>query len=179
MSLFGTSRDVSLIRHINRELINNIIEQQVGYYKINLEKTESNIYGESNGKKVYNDPVLINCLIERTDRTTSVDEFGPDINKIVKFRFLKDDLAGNDISVELGADGRGFTYNIVPEVGDVILWNENYYEVDGTVENQLFVGKSPQYAYSNNNTDFGTSLSIICSTHYMRPERLGLTQTTL
>jgi hypothetical protein len=106
MSLFGTSRDVSLIRHINRELINNIIEQQVGYYKINLEKTESNIYGESNGKKVYNDPVLINCLIERTDRTTSVDEFGPDINKIVKFRFLKDDLAGNDISVELGADGR-------------------------------------------------------------------------
>ena len=34
MSLFGTSRDASLIRHIGRELINNIIEQQVGYYKI-------------------------------------------------------------------------------------------------------------------------------------------------
>ena len=69
MSLFGTSRDASLIRHINRELINNIIEQQVGYYKIDLAKTTSNIYGESNGQKIFFNPVLINCLIERTPPT--------------------------------------------------------------------------------------------------------------
>ena len=37
MSLFGEARDISLFRHINRELINNIIEQQVGYYKIILD----------------------------------------------------------------------------------------------------------------------------------------------
>lgn len=174
MSLFGTSRDVSLIRHINRELINNIIEQQVGYYKINLEKTKINIYGESNGQKMYNDPVLINCLVERSDRITSVDEFGPDFNKLVKFRFLKDDLAGRSLSTELGPDGRGFTYNIVPEIGDIILWNEGYYEVDGLIENQLFVGKDPDYSYSDNNTNFGNSLSVICSGHYVRPERLGI-----
>ncbi len=29
---------------------------------------------------------------------------------------------------------------ILPEVGDVIFWYENYYEVDGVVDNQYFAG---------------------------------------
>lgn len=174
MSLFGESRDISLFRHINRELINNIIEQQVGYYKIILDRTTSNIYGEANGTKIYNDPVLINCLIDRGDQVTTTDEFGSDVVRDVKFRFLRDDLAGNSLSTELNTDAKGFTYNIVPEVGDILLWNNNYYEVDGIVENQLFMGKYPEYSYSEDNDNFGTSLSIILSTHYIRPEKVGL-----
>jgi hypothetical protein len=80
MSLFGTARDASLVRHINRELINNIIEQQVGYYKIDLAKTTSNMYGESNGQKIYYDPVLVNCLIERSAQEWTTDSFGPDVD---------------------------------------------------------------------------------------------------
>lgn len=174
MALYGYSRDISFIRHINRELINNIIEQKVGYYKIILDKTSSNIYGESNGFKSYNEPILINCLIERNDQVTSTDELGQDVNRDIKFRFLRDDLAGLNLSTEQTNDIKGFTYNIVPEIGDIILWNENYYEVDAVVENQLFVGKDPAYSYSENTTDFGNSLSIILSTHYTRPEKLGL-----
>ena len=45
--MFGRARDVSLFRHVNRELINNIITQQVGYYKYMGEDTKDNIYGES------------------------------------------------------------------------------------------------------------------------------------
>lgn len=176
MSLFGEARDISLFRHINRELINNIIEQQVGYYKIVLDRTNSNMYGEANGTKIYNDPVLINCLVDRGDQNTDTDEFGPDVNRTVSFRFLRDDLAGNSLSTELNNDAKGFTYNIVPEVGDVILWNNDYYEVDGIIENQYFMGKYPEYSYSSDNDNFGTSLSIILSTHYMRPEKLGLKQ---
>lgn len=175
-ALFGESRDISLFRHINRELINNIIEQQVGYYKILLDKTTSNIYGEANGTKTFNDPVLINCLIDRGDQITTTDEFGSDVVRDVKFRFLRDDLAGNSLNIELNNDAKGFTYNIVPEVGDVILWNNDYYEVDGLVENQYFMGKNPDYSYSSDNDNFGTSLSIIVSTHYVRPEKLGISQ---
>lgn len=179
MSLYGTYRDISLIRHINRELINNIIQQQVGYYKLSLDKTTSNLYGEANGTKVFNDPVLINCLIERGDQNTSTDDFGPDVNRNMKFRFLRDDLAGLSLSTEQINDLVGFNHNVLPENGDIILWNENYYEVDGIIENQLFMGKDPSYSYSNENNDFGTSLSIIVSAHYTRPEKTGIKQERL
>ena len=179
MSLFGTARDASLIRHINRELINNIIEQQVGYYKIDLTKTTSNMYGEANGTKIFHDPVLISCLIERTPPTWETDSFGPDVKQDLIVRFLRDDLAGINLSTELSDGGKGFTYGIVPEVGDVMLWNNDYYEVDGTIENQLFVGKDPSYSYSTDNDNFGSSISIIVNAHYTRSERLGITQDRL
>ena len=171
MSLFGTSRDTSLIRHINRELVNNIIEQQVGYYKISLDKTVSNIYGESNGKKFYNDPILVNCLIERTPPEYETSDFGSDVMQDVTARILRDDLLGIEIPDDQSA---GAKYNFYPEIGDVMLWQENYYEVDSVVENQLFVGKDPTYSYSSDNNDFGSSISVIVKGHYMRPETLGL-----
>jgi hypothetical protein len=184
MSLFGTPRDISLMRHINRELVNNIIQQQVGYYKIDLTKTTSNMYGESNGSKIYYNPVLINCIVERTPPTWTTDSIGPDISQDITVKFLRDDLAGIELSTELPEGGKGFSYGIVPEVGDIILWNNDYYDVDGTIENQLFVGKDPSYAYTdgNGNTDnanFGFSLSIIVNAHFTRNERLGITQDRL
>jgi hypothetical protein len=174
MSLFGTARDASLIRHINRELINNIIEQQVGYYKIDLTKTTSNMYGEANGTKIFHDPVLVNCLIERSAQEWTTDSFGPDVNRKIQLRFLKDDLAGLNLSIELPEGGRGFEYGIYPEVGDVVLWQDNYYEVDDILENQYFLGKDPDYSYSTNNDDFGSSISIIVNAHYARIEKLGI-----
>lgn len=158
MPLYSSARDISLFRHINRELLQRIIEQEIGYYKINLDKTDSNLYGESI-EKIYNDPVLIHCLIERNPQDIKADEFGPDINRLIEFRFLR------DILVEI---------NVVPEIGDIILWNNDYYEVDNVKENQLFMGKDPSYSYTEDNNDFGTSLSVIVSTHYIRPEKLNI-----
>lgn len=179
MSLFGTARDASLVRHIGRELVNNIIEQQVGYYKIDLTKTTSNMYGEANGTKIFYDPVLVNCLIERTPPTWKTDSFGPDVDQDLTVRFLRDDLAGYQLSMELPNGGRGINYGIFPEVGDVLLWDEAYYEVDSIIENQYFVGKNPIYSYSSDNEGFGSSISIIVNAHYTRVEKLGLSQDRL
>ena len=178
MSLYGENRDISLFRHLNRELLNNIIEQKVGYYKIILDRSLPNMYGESS-KKIYNDPVLLNCLIERGDTDPKTDEFGMDVTRNMKFRFLRDDLAGIDLSTELPADGIGFNYNIVPEVGDVILWNNDFYEVNNANENQLIVGKDPSYSYSSDNDAYGSSWSIILECFYIRPEKLGITRERL
>lgn len=167
--LYGTGRDVSLITSLNRELINRLIDTKVGYYKISLDKTTSDIYGEANGTKTYNNPVLINCLIERGEQQTNTDDFGPDVNRDMKFKFLLSDLKGNYIQ-----QSNAFKYDIVPETGDIILWNENYYEVNAIVENQLFMGKDPVYAYTDSDTNFGNSISIILSAHYTRPEKLGI-----
>ena len=173
MPLYGESRDISLFRHLNRELLNNIIEQKVGYYKINLGETNSNVYGES-PNKFYNPPVLANCLIERGDTDFVSTDVGVDTVRKMKFRFLRDDLAGIEVT-----DFDGNNYNVFPEAGDVILWNEDFYEVDNINENQLVVGKDPSYAYDSSVTNFGSSWSIILEAHFTRADKLGLIQQRL
>ena len=158
MALFGGSRDISLFNSIGKELINDIIQVEVGYYKFALEKTTANVYGESMGKMFY-EPVRIACLMQREDQTWSSDDFGSDVNQTLDFRFLKEEL--RDI-------------NLVPEVGDILLFRNNFYEVDSRVENQLILGKDPDYAISTGTTDFGSSHSIILNTHLSRVEKLNL-----
>ena len=51
MALFGSSRDISMFRKINRELLGDIITQQCAVYKFRLEETNINIYGEAAEEK--------------------------------------------------------------------------------------------------------------------------------
>ena len=169
MALFGTQRDVSLITNINRELLGDIITQQCAVYKLNLEETRVNIYGESSGAKYYQDPVLLNVLLERGDQTYNSSDMGIDYSREVEFRFLRDDLV--DAS-------------LVIEPGDILLYYESYFEVDSIKDNQLFVGKDPRYPYNQNPLNpglenFGANLSIICKTHYTPADRVQITRERL
>ena len=145
MALFGGSRDISLFNSLGKELINDIIQSEIGYYKFALEKTTSNVYGESVGKMYY-EPVRIACLIQRSDQAWSSDDFGSDVDQTLNFRFLKVSLK---------------EINLVPEVGDILLFRNNFYETDSKIENQLILGKDPDYAISTGANDFGNSHSII------------------
>jgi hypothetical protein len=149
-----------MFSNINNELLSQIIEQKVGYYQVILNETPSNIYGENTDKQ-FTGPVLINCLLERGGYESSIDDFGSDINRTLVVRFFKPHL---------------IAANVVPNIGDIVLWDEEYYEVDNVNENQLIVGKDPNYAYdpSNGVPDAGSSLSIILTCHYTRPEKVGL-----
>ena len=158
MALFGKSRDISLFHNLNNELLKDIIQTEVAYYKFALEQTNVNVYGEAPGKNYY-EPMKIACLIERGDQTWSSDDFGSDVGQSVGFKFLKDELK---------------TINLVPEVGDILLFRNNFYEVDSRVENQLIMGKDPDYAISTGTSDFGNSFSILVSTHISRVEKLNL-----
>lgn len=159
MAIFGSIRDVDAFKSVSRELVNDIISQQCGYYKIVLGDTQANIYGESL-KKAFVGPILFNCLIERGDFTAPVDDFGPDTQRDVTFRFLRDDM------VEA---------NVFPEIGDVIMYNEIYYEVDNVNENQLILGKDNRYAYSSGLENYGNDYSVVLKTHYTRGDKLGIT----
>jgi len=158
MALFGGSRDISLFNTVSKELINDILQIEVGYYKFVLEKTTSNVYGESMGKMFY-EPVRIACLMKKEDQAWSSDDFGSDVDQTIDFRFLKEELKG---------------INLVPEVGDLLLFKNNFYEVDTRVENQLILGKDPDYAISTGATDFGNSHSIILTGHLSTVEKLNL-----
>ena len=158
MALFGGSRDVSLFHNLNKELINDIIQTEVAYYKFALEQTKINVYGEAPGKQ-YFEPLKIACLIDKQDQSWSSDAFGSDINQTIGFRFLKQEL--QDI-------------NLFPEIGDLLLFKNNFYEVDSRVENQFILGRDPDYAISTETTGFGKSFSILLNTHISRVEKLNL-----
>ena len=160
MALFGRSRDVLLINSINRELLPNIVTQQVGYYKVTLGASTTNMYGESTDK-FFSEPTLLNCLIERQDPTWTSDTFGPDTSQMLTVAFFREDLA--DVA-------------ITPEVGDIIFYYENYYEVDAVLENQYFVGKVPDYAYSEGLDQYGSSISIACTANLVPADKLGITK---
>jgi hypothetical protein len=167
--MFARQRDVSLVRHLNREVMGNVITQQAAFYQYKLEETKVNIYGEAAAEKFYNGPFLFNCLIDRSDEEFGETEEGIQFAQPINFYFLRDDLV--DAQVE-------------PEVGDIILYQEGYYGVDGTIANQYWSGKNPQYP--NNNSDgtpnplnpnldlFGTNLSVICTTYYIPADKVAI-----
>jgi hypothetical protein len=163
MAIFGSSRDVSTFKGIARELLENVISQEIGYYKYMLNDTTINVYGEGK-ERYYIGPVLINCLIERGDFSTATLEQSIDVKRPVTFRFLRDHL---------------IDANVVPEIGDVVIYNELYYEVDNVNENQLILGKDNSYSYSNGLENFGSSFSIILTTHYTSADKLGINKQRL
>tara|TARA_R110001592_G_scaffold199192_1_gene447644 strand:- start:1007 stop:1411 length:405 start_codon:yes stop_codon:yes gene_type:complete len=109
--------------------------------------------------KMFYEPVRIACLMKKEDQSWSSDDFGSDINQTIDFRFLKVELK---------------EINLVPEVGDLLLFKNNFYEIDTRVENQLILGKDPDYAISTGATDFGNSHSIILTGHLSTVEKLNL-----
>lgn len=169
MALFGGERDISLFRNVNRELLGDIITQQCAVYKFKIEETKVNIYGEAAEEKYYMGPVLFNVLIERQDQQFPETDLGTDFTWAIDFKFLRDDLVDAEV---------------VPEVGDIILYEEGYYEVDDIVTNQLFVGKDPRYPnkpnpFENDLDKFGYDVSIICKTHSVPSDKVGITRERL
>ena len=171
----------------------DIITEQCAYYKYKLEETKINLYGEAAEEKFYIGPVLLNTLVERTDNIYPETDLGTDYDKEVQFSFLRDDLLGagedfnkfdNKGNSYTGLPGTGYGANLVPQVGDIIMYNEGYYEVHETISNQYFAGKNPDYPNNVNPInpgleDFGSSISIICETHYVPADKLGITQERL
>ena len=108
MALFGKNRDINLFHTINNELLKDIIQTEVAYYKFALEQTIANVYGEAMGKNYY-EPVKIACLIDRLDQSWSSDDFGSDMNQSVGFKFLKNELKNINL---LRSSDRSFMYNM-------------------------------------------------------------------
>ena len=146
MPLFGGDRDISLFRTMNKELINDIIQTEIGFYKFVIQDSETNVYGEAENK-VYYEPLLIPSLITREDQSWNETDFGPDTTQQMTFAFLRNTLVEK---------------NIVPEIGDIVLYNNDYFEFNSIIENQFFTGKNPDYSMNEDTDNFGVSLSIIC-----------------
>jgi len=62
--------------------------------------------------------------------------------------------------------------NLVPQIGDIVLFNNDYFEFSSIIENQFFAGKNPDFSMNEDTDNFGVSLSIICRASKSRLEQL-------
>ena len=167
--MFTRMRDVSLMRKFNRELMGNIITQQAAFYQFKMEETKVNIYGEAAGEKYYNGPFLFNCLINRENQNYNMGDDGVEYLQGIEFYFFRDDLVDA---------------NVVPTIGDIVLYQESYFEIDVATDTQYFVGKDPDYPYEPNPLNpgleqFGYNVSFVCNAHYVPADRVGIVKQRL
>lgn len=163
MALFGGSRDVSLMRHLNKELINDIINTEVVIYKLAVEYTEVNIYGESSSK-VFFSPMKINCIIQRDDKDYTGD-VTVDFTKSARFAFLRDELTSKQLVIQ---------------EGDIIKWDLEYYEATTVFSNQLWVGRNPSslpHTVDDGYDEFGYDVSIIVTAFKTTPDKFNIDNT--
>jgi hypothetical protein len=191
MALFGQARDISMFRYVNRELMGNIISQQAAFYKLRLNQTNFNMYGEAAEQKYYDGPILLYTLIDLPDQEWSTDDLGVNWNWKPTFKFLRDDLLNK---LEDFNEDTIYGANLVPQPGDIILYETAYYEVTSTNAAQYFVGKDPDYPNSPQPSnpagatyplpsplwnpgldEFGYNVSIICQTTYIPADKVGIT----
>ena len=144
MARFALSRDIRFFEGISRELVDAVVTTAVVLYKLIIEDSKTNLYGESLSKTYYQGTEC-NAIIERGDTSATYEGFGADSTQTVQFRFNRFTLAD-----------KGF----YPEVGDIIFHNEAYFEVDNVTEDFLIGGRTE--------TGDGEKFSIICSTFMTR-----------
>jgi len=141
MPRFVTQRDFEFIQHITRELIDETMDVGVVLYKVVVESTKINIYGESTTKPRYT-PVKVNAIVKYDKNTLERDEgFGINQDQQVEFRFARRMLQ---------------EVNTYPEIGDIVGYNNHYYEIHNITETQLIASKP------------GFNTAIICIAHLTR-----------
>ena len=173
MALFGSARDISMFRHVNRELLNEKIDTRCDVYKHSVFDSKENLYGEAL-RKVFLPGVRVAGLIEKGNKEYSAEEYGTDITRTSKFSFLRDDLADKWSS----GTGNQTTPNrnhqeadIYLEIGDVIHWDNEYYEIDTVSSGQYLFGKNPDT--DSLGGTHGASWSVIVEAHVMRRSKIN------
>ena len=128
MPLFKRQKDINLFRHLNKQLILKIIDTTISVYKINSIQSSADLYGQSL-KRIYFPDVSIGALIQHDTPTIQMNQFGHNYLQAITVRFDRDIL--KDI-------------NLYPQIGDVIQWNGNYYQISTSIQDQLIAGQQSQ-----------------------------------
>jgi hypothetical protein len=142
MARFTLQRDINFFEGISRELVDAVVTTAVVLYKLVIENSKTNLYGESLSKTYYQG-VECNAMIQREDTLAVYEGFGADTSQNVDFRFNRFTLKD-----------KGF----YPEVGDIIFHNDGYFEIDNVSEDQLIGGRTGDQEH----------FSIICHTFMSR-----------
>lgn len=124
--LFVTQREIDFFNDIGKEIIKDIIGQQVIYWPVSTLKTKIHpVYNEA-VKKIFENPIRIDALVGQPTWESRITQFGPEqINKLEVFIQARD-LGQKKIEV---SEGDFFTYG------------EQAYEIVSAVNMNNFFGQ--------------------------------------
>jgi hypothetical protein len=146
MPKFISDRDVTFFKGLAREVVDDVVQNTIVLFKVNLVETVVNLYGEAKNK-TWHKGVQLYALINKSPEEVQYEGFGPQNQQNIEFRLDRYMLAEK---------------NIYPEIGDIIFFDSSYYEIDNTNEIQM-VGGLP-----------GNNFSIVCSTFMVSKSNLNI-----
>jgi hypothetical protein len=186
MPKFFNAKDLDFIKTISEEVVDYLVEQAVVLFKVSVGETKTNLYGESLGK-VWRAPSTLMAIVDREPINIVYEGFGADRQGTIEFRFNRQRIREESYAVPKVRDINGTLIpteaiqNLTvgyPEVGDVILYDEIYYEIDNVREPQ-WIGGSPEI-YDKEKGEFAdASNTLIAACHMVRRSQVQIENRTV
>ena len=190
MPKFFHHRDISFIKTIGEEILDSVVEQWITLFKVSVGESRTNLYGESLGK-VYHAPTNLMCIIERDPEGVEYEGFGPDKQEAINFAFKRERLRPyqkgkyhelpflRDINgVKVPVDAIQNVQAGYPEIGDVIKFDNKYYEIGNIQENRL-AGGSPKIWNDTTNQWYDARIEIIATGFLVRQSQVQIQDRTI
>jgi len=151
MPLFLRQRDLNLFNTMTQDLVEDIIETPVYLYKKAISyMQQDDLYGDTVDMVYYN-PVTIYALISHDPEAVENNEYGVDMNQMIIANMQRDIIR---------------TADVYPEIGDILQWNNAYYEIHNVNENQLAAGQQDQ----------NWNYAVQCHAHLSRKSKVQIEQ---
>lgn len=185
MPRFFNAKDLDFIKSIAEEVVDYVVEQAVVLFKVSVGETKTNLYGESLGK-IWHAPATLMCIVDREPSNVVYEGFGADKSQAVEFRFNRQRLRETSYKIPKVRDVNGTLVPVgaiqneefgYPEIGDVILFDGAYYEIDNVRQSQV-IGGSPEIYDQENSTFEDARMNLIATAFMVRRSQVQIEDRT-
>jgi len=160
MPLYNSNRDAGFLLGINKEVMHKLSSVEIAYYKLNMTKTQINIYEEAENR-AYDPALRIYGQVMLDQKDTSMGEV-QDFERNFTVGFLKSDL--DELQVDI-------------EEGDIIEYDGGFYEIDRVSTSNYWSGRNPNTSFAvefDNQKKHGYAISIVAECHLTRTNALHI-----
>lgn len=123
---FVTDKEIAFVNSINRELVQNVVGEEIHYYAIVTEKTRIHRLYQEAVKKVWAAPVKVNALVMYDNPTVKSTNIGVDSVYTIDVYFHQQELVDR---------------NVVPREGDFVEYGSIFYEIVTCTQPQVMFGQ--------------------------------------
>jgi len=180
MPKFFHNRDIDFLKTISEEVVDYVVEQWITLFKMSVGESKTNLYGESIGK-VYHEPATLMCIVDREPQTIVHEGFGSDKEQAVTFAFNRQRLRTHEIPNIRTINNNRIPAKAIqnakygyPQIGDIIIFDNTYYEISNVQEEKLLGGSPLVFPEGETESD-DNRMSLVVTAHKVRKTSVQIT----